>query len=447
MKSIATLFLILLSVNSWSQIIGHVDTELTIGYKEDLIQLNNGSFLISGMYSNTIDFLDPDKTNEASLEIMNNNMESIVFINPSLFNHLIPVHQRNNGRIVCAARDTIQNTYRFITYDENLENLVLNKKLSFDSLLVIEKVLYAGIKGNKIEVIARCIHNNTEQNLVLYYDVNTLSLERKKLYPNYYGSKSLFSGSINASANKIIRYDDSLNVLWSKELLNNYRFRDIVVNSLGEIFVGGHQGPNAVVVKLDKTGNWLAHKVITRLDPDADPDVKILDLYLTSDARIIDTGADFSYNDITTSIFSKKTFPIIVFYEPDLSVITSGHINKLATLKDIIYSNNKFFAIQEQAGNEWCCKSYFLEIETMQTTSVAQTLSSSYDRIFPNPTNGILNIPSGENYSIEVSNMQGQKILSIKGVNAIDLSSFEAGLYILTTFDGRQTNSQRVIKM
>ncbi len=69
-------------------------------------------------------------------------------------------------------------------------------------------------------------------------------------------------------------------------------------------------------------------------------------------------------------------------------------------------------------------------------------------RLYPNPTNGILNIEGGSEMTISVMNMLGQIILetTASGNATIDLSGFESGIYMvrIKTDDGTMTEKVNV---
>jgi hypothetical protein len=69
--------------------------------------------------------------------------------------------------------------------------------------------------------------------------------------------------------------------------------------------------------------------------------------------------------------------------------------------------------------------------------------------IYPNPTNGEVNISSATNIgSVSVFNMFGQKLFSTvvnKSNTMLDLSSYENGVYLLSITTRKGTLSQKLI--
>lgn len=84
-----------------------------------------------------------------------------------------------------------------------------------------------------------------------------------------------------------------------------------------------------------------------------------------------------------------------------------------------------------------------------ENVSVAE-VSESNARLYPNPTNGILNIESDGAMTISVINMLGQKVMETTASDnvTIDLSGFESGIYMvrIETQNGVKTEKVNVRK-
>ena len=67
-----------------------------------------------------------------------------------------------------------------------------------------------------------------------------------------------------------------------------------------------------------------------------------------------------------------------------------------------------------------------------ENVSVTEVSASSV-RLYPNPTNGILNVEGEGAMTISVMNMLGQKVLktTANGNTTIDLSGFDSGIYLV----------------
>ncbi|MQP25286.1 T9SS type A sorting domain-containing protein [Flavobacterium sp. LMO8] len=93
---------------------------------------------------------------------------------------------------------------------------------------------------------------------------------------------------------------------------------------------------------------------------------------------------------------------------------------------------------------------------TITTGNTCVTLGSSdfensaNSTIYPNPSNGIFNIVSQQNVSIEIYDLLGKLVLNqhvIIGTNNVDISNFNNGVYLLKVTDGNgNSQSHKIIK-
>lgn len=89
----------------------------------------------------------------------------------------------------------------------------------------------------------------------------------------------------------------------------------------------------------------------------------------------------------------------------------------------------------------------FFIVKLMPDTLANNTFESNDIKLFPNPTNGILNVQSKFDYDVvNIYDMQGRKLISDKS-DTIDLASLASGNYILQgTNKGNQVFIQKFIK-
>ncbi|WP_203256432.1 T9SS type A sorting domain-containing protein [Hyunsoonleella ulvae] len=60
------------------------------------------------------------------------------------------------------------------------------------------------------------------------------------------------------------------------------------------------------------------------------------------------------------------------------------------------------------------------------------TFTNADVRVYPNPTNDVINIHSNKSFdTLELYNIQGKKIISVKSQNKLSIGSLESGIYIL----------------
>ncbi len=69
--------------------------------------------------------------------------------------------------------------------------------------------------------------------------------------------------------------------------------------------------------------------------------------------------------------------------------------------------------------------------------------------VYPNPTSEkiTINTPSGQNYSIELFNMNGELIFKGNNVSTIDLSSYSSGVYIVIIKQGNQQKQFKITRL
>jgi len=82
---------------------------------------------------------------------------------------------------------------------------------------------------------------------------------------------------------------------------------------------------------------------------------------------------------------------------------------------------------------------------------LTSTYSSELDRaltFFPNPTNGQLNIQLQgydlKDFDIHIQNVIGQQVLSIPATNTIDISTLEAGIYLVRLGNEQFSTTRKV---
>ena len=93
--------------------------------------------------------------------------------------------------------------------------------------------------------------------------------------------------------------------------------------------------------------------------------------------------------------------------------------------------------------------SYGLELDFQNRASVAKVEGMENVTVYPNPTNGLVNVTNSSNdvLSINVVDVTGKQIMttSVYGNGTVDLSSFGSGVYLLEMNNGVSRASQRVI--
>ena len=80
---------------------------------------------------------------------------------------------------------------------------------------------------------------------------------------------------------------------------------------------------------------------------------------------------------------------------------------------------------EEQCESEWWDVGFWI-------TDIEENTDKNID-VYPNPTNGLLNIEGQGTMHITVSNLLGQKLQEVtaEGSIVLDLSRFESGMYLV----------------
>lgn len=108
----------------------------------------------------------------------------------------------------------------------------------------------------------------------------------------------------------------------------------------------------------------------------------------------------------------------------------------------------KVTAVNTVSGGLACESAYAMSVDGVNDYVYAQTLgiaeANSDLSVFPNPTNGIVNIDADDIKTVAVINALGQVLLET-AENRIDLSPFGKGLYMLRIETGNNTIIQRIV--
>lgn len=122
-------------------------------------------------------------------------------------------------------------------------------------------------------------------------------------------------------------------------------------------------------------------------------------------------------------------------------------LNGIATLTGNNQNNGYYYYFYDMHFEKpvYTCLSDRVAVTAHTAGDGINTLNDSYTiQIFPNPSEGLFNLQTIFNYTqLEVTDMLGRKIMNTQGkMNAIDLSSFAKGSYVLILTD-KNNNSVR----
>ncbi len=168
---------------------------------------------------------------------------------------------------------------------------------------------------------------------------------------------------------------------------------------------------------------------------------------------------------VTTSDFSSNSAmrPIVITFDYNVPLVAgdfvrleirkgaAGTVGVLAKVGDndngsLIYGDFGSAGVDYYGGVGF---SYGIELNFDPSLSIAKVEGMENVTVFPNPTNGIVNVSNSNNevLTVNVTDVTGKQIAStsVFGNGSIDLSSFGAGVYVLEMTNGSSRAAQRVI--
>ena len=97
----------------------------------------------------------------------------------------------------------------------------------------------------------------------------------------------------------------------------------------------------------------------------------------------------------------------------------------------VALTSNQVYTVSVTDG-EGNTASANIEITVIPDVNTAENQTSTV-QVYPNPTNGLLNVSGNGTMHITVSNLLGQKMMEtvIDGNTTLDLSHFESGMYLI----------------
>lgn len=161
-------------------------------------------------------------------------------------------------------------------------------------------------------------------------------------------------------------------------------------------------------------------------------------------------------NNLLSSINLSQN-PELMWFRGNNNLLTSldvknGDIEMIAEMR--AYANPDLFCIQVDDVNyannhpQWT-KDASASYSEQCVLSVTDEQIDSPIKLYPNPTQGILNIDLSTKIidAIMVINMQGVVVMEVLNANRIDMSSLPSGVYLIRLISNEQTITKGVIKI
>jgi hypothetical protein len=179
----------------------------------------------------------------------------------------------------------------------------------------------------------------------------------------------------------------------------------------------------------------------------ADNNVQVGELQMAQNRPIF----TFS-NDISNGVNSIQLGVVVLeedgtpYYENGYEMIatSTGNKGRNAFTKNVNGQSVAVWAENRNGTTHAYAQNVFVQPEVSGTTD----LQNTKHLIYPNPTNGILHIDSKETITkIEVYDLNGRWIQSVKNSNTIQMNSLAKGTYVVTTTDKKgNTQTHKVVK-
>lgn len=158
-------------------------------------------------------------------------------------------------------------------------------------------------------------------------------------------------------------------------------------------------------------------------------------------------GTVYQVKVSTTSQTSHASFTNVATYaEADFTDITTAPLTSLKTVDLSAYNGQQIyiaFVMTQDDGDNW-----FIDNVNVTGTLSTPSFDDNEISIYPNPTNGILNVDAIETISkIEIFNILGSLVKISENSNQINLTDLNSGTYFakITSIEGKVKN-QKIVK-
>ena len=179
----------------------------------------------------------------------------------------------------------------------------------------------------------------------------------------------------------------------------------------------------------------------------------------TEDVKALDFAIKFNENELTFNdvVANSKKIETFNYFNPNDRTMrfTSNNFSNYALNTQVVnvrfdLSNGKIKA-DDFTSVIGLLNGKQVKVELKEKAAgLSVNAAANAVRIFPNPTNGLLNIVANENSTVEITDLTGKQVMFVSNLNAnvkqeINVSEFSNGLYIVKVYNENFNSVERIV--
>ena len=389
------------------------------------------------------------------MELRTRESEFIDSIGFKQFGHIQVIHQRDDGRVVALASDTLEGRHFFVTIADDLTDLRLDKFLSPSNDFVITNYYELVLEEDYVVMDADIRRGQSIDRVKLFYNKQSLSLERIQNFPRILGffielADNTFLHLDNDFFDdvKVTRYDKNFTVIWSRTY-NDLNFLSAYAGSDNRIYLVGREFLNdgkseGLIVEVDQEGTILNEDRVTE-EP-----MWNYQIFYTKIIPYKDKLIAIGNNNYNSDSWQANHNFILKIYDKELNVLSStssnaagenGQVRQATLIDNTIYGVAKSFIFEGSASYH-----FVVDIEDLSTST--ESVGNLPLSIYPNPVQEELSleIAAAEVDSYKIFDTTGRLCHSGKQENVINVGHLSSGNYIIKVHTSKAVSSQRFVK-
>ena len=138
---------------------------------------------------------------------------------------------------------------------------------------------------------------------------------------------------------------------------------------------------------------------------------------------------------------------IVVFNLKALEVGSNSYCDNLGNAISLTEHQGEIYFAQQKTVFNGMPEGKIQVIEKELVSSLHNVIKTEI-KVFPNPTNSIINIEGGDQLNYEIYNLAGEKVFLESQINHLNISNEPSGIYFLTILDqfGNLRETKKIIK-